>query len=375
MRRLNISVKPAFELSEAYLFFYDKLERANHFLQRVQDMRDKPDTDIDVITMFTSRPTDDGGTFGYFRNLTEKYGIVPKSCYGEGFNTRYTAEMNDLLWQKLAEFAWTIRNREEADIEAMLAVIYNMLVKFMGEPPTTFTWKYYESSTDHKSHGLSHMIKDLTPQSFYADYIQPDYDVSRMVLLRHDPRERHPYFQTYACRDVTNMVNAPASIYFNVPIEVMRKATANSILHGTPVWFACDVQKDYNQEHSLLSTEAYDYGELMGTRFDMTKAQMLETYSSYPTHAMLLVGLDKDDKDDTINRWRVENSWGEVGTGEGEERGYLQMSDGWFAKYVYECVVDISYLPDDVADIYRDREYEPTWIDIRDPLALSSIKK
>ena len=138
----------------------------------------------------------------------------------------------------------------------------------------------------------------------------------RSVILRHDPRERHPYYRTYACRDVTNMVNAPAAVYFNVPIDVMRHAAANSIIHNSPVWFACDVHKDYNQEYSLLSTEAYDYGDLMDTSFEMTKAQMLDTYYSYPTHAMLIVGLDSDidvsdgkiEKDTQINRWRVENS-------------------------------------------------------------------
>ena len=66
------------EYSQAYLFFYDQLEKANLMLQGTIDNARKPMDDTRV-QFFFKNPLNDGGTFCGVADLTEKYGLVPMS--------------------------------------------------------------------------------------------------------------------------------------------------------------------------------------------------------------------------------------------------------------------------------------------------------
>ena len=59
------------DFSQAYLFFYDQLEKANLFLQGVIDTGKKAIDDKDVQFFFRN-PINDGGTFCGVADLTEK---------------------------------------------------------------------------------------------------------------------------------------------------------------------------------------------------------------------------------------------------------------------------------------------------------------
>ncbi len=64
-----------FELSQAYLFFWDKLEKANYFLESVLDTVDEP-LDGRLLQALMSSPVGDGGQWDMVANLVEKYGLV-----------------------------------------------------------------------------------------------------------------------------------------------------------------------------------------------------------------------------------------------------------------------------------------------------------
>ena len=377
----NLNLNDYFELSEAYLFFYDKIERSLFFLEKMLELRDRPFTDPVVFGMtHVSRPVDDGGTFGFFRNLIEKYGIVPKSCYGESFNTQCSEEMNEILWSKLGQFAHYIRTsgKSEAALRKqmrneMMPEIYSLMVRFLGAPPKSFTWSYNESGDNVESvreKGTHHRLPDLTPRGFYDTYVVPYYNPQEKVVLRHDPRKNIRSNTVYSSEHHGHMVGAPPNVDFNVDLAVLKKAVADSITAEQPVWFACDVGKDFNPEYSLLSTEAFNYSGLFQTDFLTDKAAMLEIGLSGATHAMLIVGVDKTDKQDYV-KWRVENSWGEW---PGEDPGYLQMSDAWFDRFVYEAVVNLDLLPDELQKIYGENQYKPIYLDYNDPFGAVAVK-
>ena len=72
MRRYNLK---EFEISQAYLFFWDKLEKANYFLEQIVDTVDE-DLDGRLVQALLSSPVGDGGQWDMVANLVEKYGLV-----------------------------------------------------------------------------------------------------------------------------------------------------------------------------------------------------------------------------------------------------------------------------------------------------------
>ncbi len=372
----NLNLCDRFELSEAYLFYYDKIERSYCFLNKIVEHRERQLTDP-MITWITTGPLSDGGTWSTLCELIKKYGILPKTCYGENFNSSYSDEMNELLESKLAEFASRLRSSDATTQElheliksTLMPQIYALLSQFLGEPPTTFDWSYHEAGDNFESvreRGDYHMVAGLTPTTFFRDYVNPDFKIEGKILLRHDPRETSVYFKTYTGEHSGTVVGGRPDIGFNVPMDVMKRAAAQNIMNDRAVWFACDVGKDFNTEYALLSTEAYDYGEITHTKFPLSKANAIEMLYSYPSHAMSIVGVDMVDGDVTRTvKWRVENSWGEW-IGWGEDPGYLQMSDSWFDKYVYEVIVDSDSLPEEIFKKYQEEEFNPIKLPFNDP--------
>jgi len=67
-----------FELSQAYLFFWDKLEKANWFLEQIIDTTEE-DLDGRLMQELLKAPVNDGGQWDMAANLVAKYGLVSAS--------------------------------------------------------------------------------------------------------------------------------------------------------------------------------------------------------------------------------------------------------------------------------------------------------
>ncbi|KAA5582032.1 aminopeptidase, partial [Pseudomonas aeruginosa] len=66
-----------FELSQSYLFFWDKIERANIFYDRMIALAGRPASDREV-EFYLSSPGTDGGQWAMAAALVQKYGVVPR---------------------------------------------------------------------------------------------------------------------------------------------------------------------------------------------------------------------------------------------------------------------------------------------------------
>lgn len=84
MKRHNLE---KFELSQAYLFFWDKLEKANYFLESVLDTLKEP-LDGRLVSTLMSSPVGDGGQWDMAANLVQKYGLVSFKLPWPGFTDR-----------------------------------------------------------------------------------------------------------------------------------------------------------------------------------------------------------------------------------------------------------------------------------------------
>jgi len=101
MKDLNLK---NFELSQTYQMFFDKIEKANYFMENILETLDE-DTNSRIIMWLLSAPLNDGGQWDMFTSIVEKYGVVPKETMPETFASSNSARMNHILTLKLRENA------------------------------------------------------------------------------------------------------------------------------------------------------------------------------------------------------------------------------------------------------------------------------
>lgn len=350
----------SFELSQNYTLFYDKLEKANYFLENILETLEEP-TDGRLIAHLLDSPVGDGGQWDMICNLIGKYGLVPKSAMPETACSSDTAQMRQVITEKLREDACILRRghrsgkameelrREKRD---MVEEIYRILCICLGKPPKTFDLEIRDKD--------GNFLRDtgLTPRAFYDKYIHLDLD--KYVSLINAPTSDKPYHKSYTVRFLGNVAEGRPVRYVNVEIETLKQAAIAQMKDGYPVWFGCDVGKESDRESGRLFMDNYKKEELLGTRFTMTKGERVEYGQSLMTHAMVFMGVNLDENG-RPNRWRVENSWGK----EPGKDGYFTMSDAWFDEYMYQVVVDKKYLPQ---EIIREYESEPVMLEPWDPM-------
>jgi bleomycin hydrolase len=329
----------SFEFSQNYLLFWDKLEKANYFLEAILETADRP-ADDRTVHWLLGNLLSDGGQWNMFVNLIHKYGVVPKHAMPETESSSNTARMNAILKEKLREGARTLRDAvvhgaTAADAQetkhAFLQVIYRILAIHLGTPPTTVDWQWQDKDRAFHRDGI------LTPQEFAAQYITLPLD--EYVCLVHDPRRTSPYGRTFTVEYLGNVWEGGLTRYLNVEIDVLKDIARRTLLDGEPVWFGCDVGKMLRRDTGIWDAGLFDYASVYDTAFTLNKADRLVYRQTQMTHAMLFTGIDV--VDGMPRRWRVENSWGE----DNGQKGFYLMNDSWFDAYLFEIAARKSYLP------------------------------
>ena len=295
--------KGTFELSQAYLAFFNKLERAAWFLEHVVATADKPLDDREVDWLFTT-PMADGGDWDMVCALVKKYGVVPHEAQAETHCTNNTAELNTVLSHLLRQDALKLRTmaQEDKDTKAtqeeMLSEVYRVLAVCFGEPVQKFDFTY----NDAKGH--YHADLGITPLEFLKKYVPIDLDDYIGVI--NVPGDDKPYGRMYAIQD-SDQIPERRNLYLNVPME-LKGYVIDSLKDGEPVWFGSDVLQHCDRNAGVMDFDLYDLEAMFGVKFTMDKAERFATHESLPTHAMTIAGVDI--KDGKPTKWKIENSWG-----------------------------------------------------------------
>jgi bleomycin hydrolase len=353
-----------FEFSQNYVHFWDKLEKANYFLEAILETADRP-ADERTVHWLLGNLLSDGGQWNMFVNLVHKYGVVPKHAMPETESSSNTLRMNAILKEKLREGARTLRDRIAHGVTVdearetkhdILQVIYRILAIHLGTPPTTFDWQWVDKDRTFHRDGT------FTPQEFAAMYMTLPLD--EYVCLVHDPRSTSPYGRTYTVEYLGNVWEGGITRYLNVEIDVLKDIAMRTLLDGEPVWFGCDVGKMMRRDLGIWDAKMFDYEGVYGTPFTLSKAERLMYGQTQMTHAMLFTGVDV--VDGTPRRWRVENSWGE----ENGQKGFYLMNDSWFDEYLFEIAARQSYLP---APLRAALEEDPIVLPAWDPMGSLAV--
>lgn len=364
MKKLNLK---NFELSQNYILFYDKLEKANYFLENILDTLDEP-TSGRLVSFLLQSPLGDGGQWDMLCSLVDKYGVVPKDAMPETAPSSATREITGFMTRKLREFACVLREGHKAGKPMdelrgmkgeMMRTVYNMLCIALGQPPKTFSLEARDKD------GKFIRDENLTGRSFFEKYV--GWDLSQYVSLINAPTEDKPYHKTYTVKMLGNVKEGRPVKYLNLPAADLKRAAIAQLQEGHPVWFGCDVGKDSLREGGVMDCSAIRADELFGTAFGMNKAQRLDYGESMMTHAMVFQGVNLDGQG-APTRWRVENSWGK----EAGEDGYYVMSDDWFTEYTYQVVVNKKYL---TPEQQKELEQAPIQLEPWDPMGSLALSK
>ena len=351
------------EFSQAQLFFWDQLEKANLMLQGCIETADKS-IDDERVQFFFRSPIGDGGTFCGVADLADKYGLVPREVMPESFSSDNTSRARQLVSSKLREYGLQLREmvqkgKKGVSLEKaktrMLCQIYHMLQYTIGEPPAKFTYAFKNAKGEQVGEP-----KEYTPLEFYREVIGRKELNGTFIMVMNDPRR--PYYKTYEVELDRHMQDGHNWKYVNLPMDDIEQMAIEALRAGHKLYSSYDVGKFLDRKRGYADTENFDYGSLFGTTFPMTKAERISTFDSGSTHAMTLCAVDLDKKG-RPTKWKVENSWG----ADWGQKGCLIMTDRWFREYMFRLVVPNEYVPEKVMQAWQTT---PVMVMPEDPLFL-----
>ncbi len=335
-----------FEFSQNYLFFYDQLEKANLFLQGVIETADQP-LDNRRVDWLLHNPIGDGGVWGGFVNLVDKYGLVPAEIMPETNSSNNTRYLSSVLATILRQDALQLRKAfaEKKKVDelqsmkiTMLSDVYKILVYHLGEPPVQFQYRFIDKE---KKAGE---MKEYTPLSFRQEVLS--LNTSDYIMFMDDPSRE--YYKLYEIEFDRNTQEGTNWKYINIPASEIKPMAVASIRGGEAMYFSCDVGKQYDKTSSTLDVRNFDYNSVYGVQMGMTKKERIQTFESGSTHGMTLVAVDTDSKEQPV-KWLLENSWGSTGF----EGGHLIMTDKWFDEYMFRIVINRKYVDPKYLEILK----------------------
>lgn len=350
----------SFKFSTSWLAFWDKFEKVRTNIRIAYDYRHKSLHSRVVRQVFYCG---DGGWYDYLETLVGKYGLVPKSVFGETLHSKNTCHMNKELYSLLVNYIYKVRALDEEDDPEELFQqaendVFKLLSYFLGTPPKKFSFRYEERDDMRADSAVTikkFIDKMYTPKTFYEELVPH----GKSVVIINDTNPDRSYNQKHlGYHNVRNVYEAPPREYLNLKMSELKDYMKRSINAGIPVPISCDVSAGnyYHNTRGVLHPKMY-HPELLlpSLKETMSKHERCLYYKSSSNHVMSCTGYDK-----ATGTWKINNSWGS-GNGNG---GYWMAYDSWIDEYVYDIEINKDLLDDFHKDIIDGpAAYQYRWAD------------
>lgn len=343
-----------FELSQNYVTFYDKLEKANNVLQMAIDHAKEPVNG--QLMKYVLQGMTDGGYWCEAIDLIEKYGVVPKTVNPESYQSEHTYRfletINKLLIRDAAELREMVLAGKDPYTrkKEMMEEVYRAECIAFGKPVETFDFEYRDKDKKY------HIERNLTPLDFYRKYIKTKLTDYMPVI--NEPVSDRKINWPVEFHGITNMTGKNMRA-LNLSMDDLEELCIKQLKAGEAIWFACDAGAFGSRKDGVWDPDSVKYEELLGG-FDtfMEKGKRLEYGISSANHAMLLTGVTFDENGKPT-RWKIENSWGK----DAGDNGYFVCSEKYFREYVYEAVINTKHFTEEQKEMLKK---EPIFINAWD---------
>ena len=127
------------ELSQNFVSFYDRFEKINYLLEAIIELKDAKHDDR-TLAHLLQNGVGDGGQWDMCVSIIKKYGVVPKSVYGETYQSSNTRGMNYVINNSIKKFAaFVSKNKDNLDLvkkqkEELLNKLYEFMCTCLGKP-------------------------------------------------------------------------------------------------------------------------------------------------------------------------------------------------------------------------------------------------
>ena len=340
----------------------------NYYLELIKKFKVKNIKYSDrVVQHILNEPFNDGGQWVMFSNIANKYGLIPKDSYPESIHSNNTEEINMVLSRMFRNYVKEIYSNN-FDKNESIQKTYDILIKFLGEPPEKIKWNYKKTNNKSKNTIKSKSFVG-SPKEFMKEFCNINLD--NYVSLTNDPRlEKN---KIYSVKYLNNLENGDEIKYLNLPINRIKELTNKSIDNNIPVWFGSDISQFLNSKNGIVDEKSFDYIKFLNIDDKLTKKERIDYRESLMTHAMIFIGYNKDNNNN-INYWKIENSWGindntndnvnDIDKYNDYYKGNLRCSDKWFDDYVYQIIIEKKMLNKNELLMWNNNKiykYLPLW--------------
>jgi bleomycin hydrolase len=352
----HYKLPPQFELSEAFVFKYDRIEKCNYLLELMYEFAKKDNLHSLEFASLISNINSDGGTIDQFINIINKYGIVPKSVFPDNIQVKDTNMLDDLLCTLIKKASINITKKMSqvqfsTYKQTILDEFYRLLTLTLGSIPDTFDWTYKDSV----------LPTNYTPLTYYNKVVKPLVNIDDYIVISND--ERNEYNKLLAVEYLNNMVKDSkdskefkrtiSNLYLNVDINTMKKSVFKTFTkYKTPVWVATDWNYFVLNDETILDHNSSTIQDIFDIDIIKNKKVLLNARITQPAHALVILGCQKENK--KFLRWKAENSHGT----KNEFDGFVVMSDEFFNNYMLIALVHKNTLSPELRHMYKERKSE-----------------
>lgn len=342
---LNMDIMD-FELSDNFIAFFHRLEKANTTYERIIKTKTM-DLNKIVKKKILSDPVQEVGNWKTFVGIVKKYGLVPMEIMPITFEGQNAIKVNNLYSETVKKNAISLMQLKKQNTPIkeirkakykMLEENYEFLSKVYGEPTRTFTYEYIDKD------GNNIILKNITPIQFAEKFLS--IDIENFVFISNTPEWNIVYGQKLKDYQSININKMKYVEFLHISSEELKQLSIKQLKDNIPVMVGICIRKFVDNISGVLDTRLYDFESLVKYK-KLSKEDGLSLRDIELHHWMTITGVQIENGNP--KRWKVEDSYGD----KEKVNGYYIMNDNYFDEYVFTVIIHKEYLSPKQLDLYN----------------------